>query len=270
MGLGGRIPPWLVLLSCFVAGLGLSVAPHIWEWRWDYGITREIGVALIVAAILGFTIDRWLKAELRTDAFLAAIGHVLAPEFRAEVSRIIGYKLICERHYLLVQIKSIGSGLVKINSSAERHIRNKSAYPQTIKSMAHIDDWDYPGGGQAKVTECELEIGDLVIRAAGSTRDAYSVLSETEEKIIKPDQVAILRTKWEEYKPVNDDLYYHFATPTINPEIEVQLTDDLECIFGFGTAGNVTELKYAPRKQLKGTYFPHQAMRVRWWPKRKM
>jgi hypothetical protein len=97
MGLRGKIPPWLVLLGLFVAGLGLIVVPHFWEWKWDYGIIPEIGIALVVAAILGFTIDRWLKAELRTDAFLAAIGHVLAPEFRVEVSRIIGYKLICEQ-----------------------------------------------------------------------------------------------------------------------------------------------------------------------------
>jgi len=61
MSLRGKIPPWLVLLVFL------------------------IGVALLVSAVLGFRIDKRLWGELHTDTFLAAIGHNLAPEFRAEV-----------------------------------------------------------------------------------------------------------------------------------------------------------------------------------------
>src|ERR1700688_3977903 len=122
MGLRGKIPPWLVLLGFLIAGLILIFVPHFWGIKWDYGITPEIGIAFLVAAILGFTIDRWLKAELRTDAFLAAIGHILAPEFRSEVFRIIGYKLICERHSLVVEIAPVATNIVKVTSSVERVI----------------------------------------------------------------------------------------------------------------------------------------------------
>jgi hypothetical protein len=93
MGLWGKIPHGLVLLGFLIVGAILIFVPHFSEWKSDYGIVPEIGVALVISAILGFTIDRWLKAELRTDAFLAAIGHILAPEFREEVSRIIGMLL---------------------------------------------------------------------------------------------------------------------------------------------------------------------------------
>jgi hypothetical protein len=93
----GKLPPWAILAVFLVFGLALIFIPHFFEWRWDYGIVPEIGVALVVASILGFTIDRWLKAEIRRDVFLASIGHVLLPEFRDEVSRIVGYVLICER-----------------------------------------------------------------------------------------------------------------------------------------------------------------------------
>jgi hypothetical protein len=88
---------------------------------------------------------------------------------------------------------------------------------------------------------------------------------------LKPNQVANLSSKYLEYKPVNDDIHYGFMAPTINPEIEVQISDDLDCIFTFGTASendlNVVANKYVLKKQLIGTYFPHQSMRVRWWPK---
>jgi uncharacterized transporter YbjL len=102
MKLSGKLPPWAILALFLVLGLALIFIPHFFEWRWDYGIVPEIGVALVVASILGFTIDRWMRAEIRTDVFLASIGHILAPEFRAEVSRIVGYSLICERHLLLI------------------------------------------------------------------------------------------------------------------------------------------------------------------------
>jgi hypothetical protein len=116
-----------------------------------------------------------------------------------------------------------------------------------------------------------LEIDGTATDAAKPKIDDYSVYRSTEERTLKPNQVAILRNKWIEYKPTNDDLHYSFAAPTINPEIEVQVSDDLDYICSFGTpsenAENVIVSKYAPRKELIGTYFPHQSMRVRWWPK---
>jgi hypothetical protein len=110
----------------FVLGSTLILFPHYLLWRWDYGITSEIGAAFVIAAILGFTVDRWLKAELRTDAFLAAIGHILEPEFRAEVSRIVGYKIICEGHSQWVEITLVENNVVRVTTSVERTLRNKS------------------------------------------------------------------------------------------------------------------------------------------------
>jgi hypothetical protein len=268
MRLWGKIPPGLVLGVFALLGVGLIVVPHYWAWQRDYGITSEIGVAFLVAAILGFTIDRWLKAELRDETFLAAIGQILEPEFRAEVSRIIGYKLICESHHLLVEIETTENGLVRVTTSLERKIRNKSAYPEEIQNMAHIDEWGLRQAGKSEIIECTLNINGDVVSAGDPKTDAYTVLRETEKRTLKPNQTAILRGKWVEYKSTNDALYYHFAAPTINPEIEVRGTKELDCNFGFGTPNvNIVTLAYAPRKQMIGTYFPHQAMNVRWWPK---
>jgi hypothetical protein len=270
--LGGKLPPWAVLTLFLILGLVLIFIPRVLDWQWDRGIVSEIGIAFLVASILGFTIDRWLKAEIRRDVFLASIGHVLLPEFRDEVSRIVGYALICERHLLLVKIESIGDGLVRITSHVERTIRNRSAYPQTMRNVTHMDEWGYQKAGASEIIECILEIDGVAIDANGPNKDAYSVYRHTTQKTLKPDQVSNLRSKYVEYKPVNDDLHYSFSTPTKNPEIEVQASDDLDFIYSFGTPSeneNVVVSRYAPRKQLTGTYFPHQAMRVRWWPKPK-
>src|SRR5215831_11394744 len=78
---------------------------------------------------------------------------------------------------------------------------------------------------------------------------------------------ATLRSKYIEYKRTNDISFYHSSTPTVNPEIEVKCPG-FECDIGFGTPNqNVHQSYYATRKQLTGTYLPHQYMSVRWWPK---
>jgi hypothetical protein len=141
MKLGGKLPGWAALALFLLLGLALIFVPRVLEWQWDRGIISEIGVACLVASILGFTIDRWMRAELRKDVFLASIGHLLPSEFRAEVSRIIGYKLICERHRLLIKIENIGNGVVRVTSATERLIRNRSAYPEQMNNMLHIDEW---------------------------------------------------------------------------------------------------------------------------------
>ena len=273
MKFGGKLPPWAVLFLFLVLGAALVFFPHFLEWQRDYGITSEIGIAFLVASILGFTIHRWMSAELRRDVFLASVGHVLAPEFRAEVTRIIGYKLICEKHLLLINIDNVGNGVVRITTAVERTIRNRSAYPEKINNITHIDEWGHQQIGRAEIVECILEIEGAPIDAEEPKINEYSVYRATAEKTLKPDQVANLGSKYIEYKPVNDDLHYSFAWPTINPEIEVHVPDDLDCIYNFGTpdenAESVVLSKYTPRKQLIGTYFPHQSMRVRWWPKPK-
>ncbi len=267
MGLGGKIPPYLVLLGFFILGGVLIFVPHYWGWHWDYGIISEIGVALLVAAILGFTIDRWLKAELRTDAFLAAIGHILAPEFRSEVSRIIGYKLICERHNLVVEIAPVATNIVKVTSSVERVIRNKSAYPQPIKNFVHLDEWGY-ANIKSEIVECFFELEGKKFLMGEPIVDAYTIQVRTEEQQLEPDQTVTLCAKWIECKNINDVVYFHFTNPTINPEVEVKNAQELDFIIGFGTpVQNVEPSHYTNRKRLVGTYFPHQNISVRWWPK---
>jgi hypothetical protein len=237
MNMGGKLPPWAVLAVFLLLGAILIFVPHFWEWRWDYEITSEVGVALLFAAILGFTIHRWMAAELSTDAFLASVGHVLPQEFRAEVSRIIGYRLICEKHLLLINIDNVGNGLVRVTSAIERTIRNRSSNDQRINNMAHIDEWGNKTAGPSQIVDCILEIDDAKIVAGAPKLDAYSVQQATIKRKLKPNQVAKLQSKWVEYKPVNDDLHYSFATPTVNPVIEVHVSDDLDCIFNFGMKG---------------------------------
>ena len=201
---------------------------------------------------------------------LAAIGHILRPEFREEVSRIVGYALICERHNLLVEIAETNDPrVVKVTSYSERRIRNKSAYPLPLKGYAAIDEWGYDGVGKSEIFDCVMEIGgETIAPTSKPVADEFAVQVSTAEKSLNPDQVAMLRSRRVEYKNINDINFYHFTIPTVDPEIEVRAFDGLGVSIGFGTpTQNIETSRYSLRKRLVGTYFPHQNMSVRWWPK---
>jgi hypothetical protein len=270
MKISGRIPPALWLAGIAAIGLVLIVLPASWPW-WsvrDFGVTRDVGIAVLSASILGFTIDRWLKAEIVSNVFEAAMGYVLPKEFRQEIQNIIGYKFICESHLMIVHIKEIDDGLVKVATSIERASRNISAFPESRTALAHIDEWGFKEKSQ--ILECQITVEGhepVRYRSTKSHQD-MSVSAETESVIVAPGQIVKVLLKYTETKRTNDEISWIFLAPTLSPVIEVQISPILDYICRFGTPAERIEVsEIANRHRLIGTYFPGQRMRVRWWPR---
>jgi hypothetical protein len=159
--------------------------------------------------------------------------------------------------------------IVKVESSFERLIRNRSAYPQTLKNYVSVDEWGRDAEGKSEILECTMVIDGDTYSAPVNTPKVleFSIEVTTEERQLKPNQTCTLRTKWVEYKTINDTTFYHFSNPTLNPEIAVKPLQGMGVTFGFGAPSDVEESHYESRKRLAGTYLPHQHMFVRWWPK---
>jgi hypothetical protein len=270
MKLGGKVPPIVWLLVLAACGLLLIVLPTYFAgWgTHDYGVTRDFGIAVLTASILGLTIDRWLKAEIVSNVFEAAMGHVLPKEFQQEIRHVIGHNFLCEKHYMLVQIEEIGDGAVRVTESIERRIKNISSVRQQIQAYLHVDEWGF--AEKSRILECQIEtdeIGPLKFE-----REEYhpnlSVSGKTALVGVNPGQSATLVMKGIEIKRTNDDLSWVFLAPTINPVIEVRLPPSLEFESNFGTANERIDIsQISNRRELQGTYFPGQRMRVHWWPK---
>jgi len=47
-------------------------------------VVHDLGIAFVVAAVLGLTVDFSLKTEVAKDVFKATLGYILRPEFRDE------------------------------------------------------------------------------------------------------------------------------------------------------------------------------------------
>ena len=270
----GPLPRWVYFLVLSICGIGLIYFAH--SLKEKLGIVsetlRDAGIAAVTASILGFTIDRWIKADLAKDVFQVAVGYIFPTEFREEIRRILAYRFICEKHHLIVDIEDIGEGCARVTSKYERKFRNITSSSAPIKGIIHMDEWGFTQE-KSKIIEYQLilEDGTVIVADPHNVRtDANispSLLLETEEKHISAKRTATVCVKWLEIRRTNDEISINFGSPTINPEIEVN-AHEFDFMVEFGTEGEIGRARYSPRQTLNGTYFPGQKMRVRFWPRR--
>lgn len=271
MNISGKLPLWVVLVFMACISLALIILPEVRGWTWDHGVIRDIGIALLSAAVLGFTIDRWLKDDIAKDVFKAALGYVLPEELRDEIRWITGFPSIARKYICHVNIQEIGDGVVKVIIAQEKEIENLTSCSEKIRAAIAIDEWgyvDYP----SEILVCEIQGGDeasIKFNNQKIDRKVNTITAQTEEISVEPREKVKLFYKTIEYKRINDDTYLMLQTPTKDPALEVTVSGGLEYSAGFGHRGEVIKERYSSRCTLNGTFLPTQHLRVRWWPKAK-
>jgi hypothetical protein len=262
-----QITVWVALAVAFVAGLICVIFSDELPYVRMQRVIEDIGIALIVASILGITIDRALKIELVRDVFNAAFQYVLPGELKQEIRKILTYRLICEQHHWLVQIESLDDAFVRVTSTLTRRIRNVGASSDKVRPYVHIDEWGFKGE-RSRVIECKITLDDgtVVVGTERPTKSS-SILFEGDEQVIRPNHHVTVVSKWTEVRQSNDSVYLNLESPTKNPEIEVRAPRRFEIVRTFGsTSENVEHV--GERAILTGTYLPLHYMVVRWWPKK--
>lgn len=239
-------------------------------WHWLSEIVRELGTAFLIAAVLAFTVDTWLKQGLARDAFAAAMGYLLPSELRQEVRRISGYKVLCTRHHLHIVLKIIDGDTVEVTAMCERVLENISNDVMKQGASVEIDEWGY-SERKSEIIECEIQIGGETKKfdPAAIVRSASTVRAETEKSSLQPKETATISWKVVEYMGINDEAIYNFTWPTREPEVQVTAPPELESRAGFRSENKSEPRRYANSVTLNGTYLPPQVMGARWWPKQK-
>jgi hypothetical protein len=72
-----QIRPWIYLGGLALVGLGLlalAAGADLGEGPHEIGVA--LGSALVIAGVLGGTVDLWLKHRLLRDAFQATFGYL--------------------------------------------------------------------------------------------------------------------------------------------------------------------------------------------------
>src|SRR5207302_1982934 len=183
MKITGRLPYWSVLTILGCGGLFLIITPGIFEITFDHGISSGIGTALIVASILGATIDRWMKAEIASDVFRATLGYILPVEFHKAIHDLISFRFMCESHEMWYELTAINDDAVEVRVKIERRLHNITNSPQDIEASLDIDEWGFLQ--KSIINRCELQdtSRNIIRRVGPSELDDEWVLHAKSESI---------------------------------------------------------------------------------------
>jgi hypothetical protein len=166
----------------------------------------------------------------------------------------------------VVEIKKVDADAVLIITTFERTLVNKASFKRTLPALYTVEDLNFPNG-PSEILECEIQDESGNIKRAEPVRGPHGLEAKSDDITVEPGHKIKVRGKATQYRRTNDIIFETFLAPTVNPQIEVMIPDDLEVWVQFGTAGDVEKAKYRNLYTLSGVYFPNQIMSVRWWPK---
>jgi hypothetical protein len=230
-------PLWLVLTAFFLLGLLCIVLPAIHHVEADFGVTREIGIALLTASLLGISVDIFLKRDIAKDAFEGAVGYVLPEEVKEAIHRLAAIDWFAEEFSLTVDLKIIKPDLIRATIRVRKVMRNITNVSQTMKSFIHVDEWDREE--RSDIVECQIRTearGVLeTLDHSSIKRENMSVYGSTREIRIGAGETVELLATAVEYKRFNDDFYYALGYASKSPEINVSALSGFEIGGGIST-----------------------------------
>jgi hypothetical protein len=266
-----RVVYRLILGAIFILGCAEIVVPIQLGWTWDRGLLLEFGKAFVIAGILGFTIEPWMRKALARDVFSAAFGYYMPNDFKAEIARITSGRKICIKHIMDVKIEEIDQNSVRITLLVERHFTNIGVWPVLHRAMIWVDEWGYPE--PSEIIRCEIfnEKGNRSKKFNPRNIDRKENLSmkvESPPMCMFPNSTLNTIVEYKVIRQKNDQFIEIFMTPTRDPEIRItQRPPNFEVSAGFGGDDQLKYTNIPDRYVLDGVYFPPAIMKIRWFPK---
>jgi hypothetical protein len=148
-------------------------------------VVQEIGIASLTSGILAGLVEPFFRGEFARDAFLAAFRYVLPDEFRNEVGKILRNVFIAENQTWRVEIASVDADTVKVTTSFERLLRNKTSTTQKKNSLYTVPDFYFPHG-QTEILECGIQSGDRRLTEFERTNEQNVIRATTLEVDVAP------------------------------------------------------------------------------------
>ncbi len=250
-------------------GIGLLALPEVFHFsRFLHDFALAIGTALLVAAILGASVDRWLKQGLLRDAFQSLFGYMLPAELREELGWVYGQELLCDRYDFTLTLAPIeGSDLLTAQLEARRDLRNVTSHNVPWRPLIAVDEWFHEGRPSQVIALRCTQNGVTRSQIETLPSDPFAVAKQlTEEITLEPDERVTFVTEAEETRHANDALFLNILVATANPRVTVRAPEGIAWRVMFGNRRQSEVREIGPRtQQLPGTLLPGQVIQVRWW-----
>lgn len=262
-------------------GIALIIAsPFFATGVWET-IFSHLGIAFLVACILGFTVENFVRnrftRRLARDVFEATIGHFLPTEFQDEMRAIYNQKAMCEEHDQNVYIRrDAEKGGVRLECEIVRKIKNISGETASIDLGLGIDEWFgtkpssinsfvFQKDGSEKV---ELPESERMVRRRARGRPVVCIEKRTVQ--LEPNECVVVWLSYTEYKPLNADHNSHFSYLTRNPKVRLRCDDGIEAVVAFPQETGENKMAHpGGRYEFRGLVRADQEICIRWWERDK-
>jgi len=262
---------WTLAILMVVVGVCAVYSAHQWLAGVWVHVLAEFGIALMVAGLLGITVDLFVKRQISKDAVEAALGYVLPPPLRDEMQWIYDQKFICERHHATLKL-DLHDGWVLVRQRFDRTFQNVSSADQDLEISLSVDEWGHPTR-PSKISRCGYQQGGTSREYTAAelgvhNPNPHAMAIDVQRITLRPKERATVWAEWEELRATNDAVVAVFKHPTLNPHVEVYADESIDFETGFGH-----RMKHSARRlganawELEGLLLPNQHIRVRWWPK---
>ena len=152
-------------------------------------ILAEIGKALIIAAVLGFTVDMALKKNLAGDALETAFGYTLPAELRDCMKWLYGLKWLCISSRL--EIKLADGGLedrLEVTRTYRRTLQNITNNIERINPYTHVGEYFFDNYA-SEIVLLRYKIGNdgwVPVLADQGARRSTLASDPTPQSLLKP------------------------------------------------------------------------------------
>jgi hypothetical protein len=259
---------YVILATIFGCGILAVYVSEFFHPSWFERVLEHAGVALMIASLLGVTVDRLLKLQVAEDVFMAAFRYVLPGELKEEVARIIGYKFIVISHLTIIEIVEIQhSDLVRVTIKTERTIKNISSHTEQVWNYLALDEWGMDGHNSILGTCRVILAGETIDGRKDSEVEKEGAIGlKTEKRDLTREMTAKLITEGSEVHRTNSQFIMAFDTPAVRPSVVVRTPAGFGYVLSFGVPGErITRSEITAWHTLDGTQFPGQSTRLRWW-----
>lgn len=266
---GARERLTLSMFAVFLCGIILLLASYNAEVQrlTDWQLFHDVGIGIIIAGLLGVSIDQVLRRQLAEDAFRASIGYLLPEELRSEMEWIYSSHVLCIDHNQSCELRPIDDKVCTFYVKTVRKFRNISSSNETLSLGVAIDEW-FHDTGSSKILSFGYTKLDTKSEDFELAKSTHSIAIKEQKVSLAPMEEITVWFETEEIKHRNDDALWNFGAPTLNPTITVKAFEGISIVAGFGYRSPPEELG-AGTYRLKGTLLPSQIVIIRWWEKEK-
>jgi len=262
-----------VFISLIVGGLVLNTLPERWlTWEWVRSLKRTLSDALIVAGLLGLTVDSFLKRALIRDVGAIFIGWALPQEIRDHI-REVSQTSIVRRNFRVCFNLAVDGNSARVQVTTEVDVYNFSASPQKYFPVLSLDLHDNPDESE---TKCEWRVGSRdyswnaakFVETRRVERNHDVITWRLKPIVLQPQDVGdprikpACKTRWThvEKMPVPYTDFVAFTYPTIDTEVTAHCPSEIE----FTADSPTSHAEGSNQWSYRRLYMPGQSIRVRW------